>query len=79
MGKLGSVKANKANAAEGIIRDRYTTIHTAKIQYSNTEVAKMYYITYKNETVVYNSNKKLLVKCPTEQEAEEYINDHNNI
>lgn len=35
----------------------------------------MYYITYANETVVYNSNHKPLVKCPTEQEAIEYIND----
>lgn len=37
----------------------------------------MYYITYQNETVVYNSNKKQLVSVPTEQEAIEYINDFN--
>ena len=37
----------------------------------------MYYITYQNETVVYNSNKKPLVSVPTEQEAIEYINDYN--
>jgi hypothetical protein len=37
----------------------------------------MYYITYQNETVVYNSNKKRLVSVPTEQEAIEYINDCN--
>lgn len=35
----------------------------------------MYYITYHNETVVYNSNRKPLVSVPTEQEAIEYIND----
>ena len=35
----------------------------------------MYYITYDNETVVYDSNKKRLVSVPTEQEAIEYIND----
>lgn len=29
----------------------------------------MYYITYDNENVVYNSDHKQLVKCPTEQEA----------
>lgn len=35
----------------------------------------MYYITYSNEVVVYNSLHQILVKCPTEQEAVEYIND----
>lgn len=39
----------------------------------------MYYITYDNETVVYNSNKMRLVSVPTEQEAIEYINDRNNV
>ena len=37
----------------------------------------MYYITYDNETVVYNSDHKQLVKCPTEQEAKEYIHDNS--
>lgn len=37
----------------------------------------MYYITYDNETVVYNSDHKQLVKCPAEQEAKEYIHDKN--
>lgn len=37
----------------------------------------MYYITYQSETVVYDSDKKQLVKCPTEQEAIEYIHDNN--
>ena len=36
----------------------------------------MYYITYDNETVVYNSDNKQLVKCTTEQEAKEYIHDN---
>jgi hypothetical protein len=36
----------------------------------------MYTIVYDNETVVYDSNNSILVKCPTEQEANEYINDH---
>lgn len=36
---------------------------------------KPYYITYSNETVVYNSNGKKIVACPTEQEAIEYINE----
>lgn len=35
----------------------------------------MYYITYDNKTVVYNSDNKPLVSVPTEQEAIEYIND----
>lgn len=39
----------------------------------------MYYITYDNETIVYDSNKKHLVKCPTEQEAIEYIHDHTKV
>lgn len=38
----------------------------------------MYYITYSNETVVYNSLHEILVKCPTEQEAIEYINDYTS-
>lgn len=38
----------------------------------------MYYITYDNETVVYDSSKKRLVSVPTEQEAIEYINDYSN-
>lgn len=33
----------------------------------------MYYITYHNETVVYNSNRKPLVSVPTEQEAIEIL------
>ena len=36
---------------------------------------KTYYIIYSSETVVYNSDGKKLVSCPTEQEAIEYIND----
>ena len=36
----------------------------------------MYYVTYDSETVVYNINHKPIVKCQTEQEAPEYINDH---
>lgn len=39
----------------------------------------MYYITYDNETVVYNSDHMQLVKCPTEQEAKEYIHDNSQI
>lgn len=38
----------------------------------------MYYITYSNETVVYNSSNKRIVSVPTEQEAIEFINDCNN-
>ena len=34
---------------------------------------KPYYITYSAETVVYDSDGKKLVSCPTEQEAIEYI------
>lgn len=34
---------------------------------------KPYYITYSSETVVYNSNGKKIVACPTEQEAIEFI------
>lgn len=37
----------------------------------------MYYITYDNETVAYNSDHKQLVKCPAEQEAKEYIHDNS--
>lgn len=37
----------------------------------------MYYITYDNETVVYNSDHMQLVKCPTEQEAQEFIHDNS--
>lgn len=37
----------------------------------------MYYITYDNEIVVYNSDHKQLVKCPAEQEAKEYIHDNS--
>lgn len=39
----------------------------------------MYYITYSNETVVYTFNHVRLIGVPTEQEAIEYIHDHNNI
>ena len=38
----------------------------------------MYYITYPGETVVYNSNGVRIVSCPTEREAQEYINDHKH-
>lgn len=36
----------------------------------------MYYITYSGETVVYTQSGEKLVACPTETEAEEYIQDH---
>ena len=39
----------------------------------------MYYITYDNETVVYNSSNKRLISVPTEQEAIEFINDFENV
>lgn len=35
-----------------------------------------YYITYSNETVVYNSDGKKIVACSTEQEAVEYIDNY---
>ena len=34
-----------------------------------------YYITYSSETVVYNSDGKKIVACPTEQEAIEFIDE----
>lgn len=36
----------------------------------------MYYITYSSETIVYDQHGKKIVACPTESEAEEYIQDH---
>lgn len=40
----------------------------------------MYYITYDNETVVYNSDHKQLVKCPTDKKQKNiYTTTHKNI
>ena len=36
---------------------------------------KPYYIIYSAETVVYDSNGKKIVACPTEQEAVEFIDE----
>lgn len=38
----------------------------------------MYYITYSNATVVYNANHKLLVSCPTETEAREWMEENRH-
>lgn len=44
--------------------------------YHRKEVKTLYYITYSNETVVYNSDGEKIVACPTEQEAIEYIDNY---